>query len=411
LVSFITCALTSIPAIILGVIGLGEIKRSAGQIKGTGMAATGIVTGAMAIAGVVMILPVLLLVPAIGAAREAARRNGCFNNLRQLGFATADHEQTLNTYPAASMGTADLLRAQRAGDHGTMLAASNDGVSWLYQLLPFIEEKMLAGKMKNAMHQDDVFTGPFDENFANPDTGERFAKARINVFICPTYSGANTTNLGGVDAAVGNYCAYVGTDTHDPGTAPWKRSSNNWEDGALPSACWKQDNSQTSALAVGSCKDRGIRAPNLGDGISKTIIACETREEVYSAWISGASMWVVATSPNSLAADGVALGHGEGFLQVSGGGKSGEGLALNFGSRDPSSPASEKYFQAGDWATAADRAWGPSSEHAANVVLHVWADSHAKAINFEEVDPTVYLYFITRSAGDPASEANLAPVR
>jgi hypothetical protein len=122
-------------------------------------------------------------------------------------------------------------------------------------------------------------------------------------------------------------------------------------------------------------------------------------------------MWVVATSPNSLAADGVALARSEGFLQVGGGGKSGEGLALNFGSQDPSSPASEKYFQAGDWATAADRAWGPSSEHASNVVLHVWADAHAKAINFEDVDPTVYLYFITRNSSDPANEADLVPTR
>jgi hypothetical protein len=214
------------------------------------------------------------------------------------------------------------------------------------------------------------------------------------------------TSLGGVDAAVGNYCAVAATDTSDPTDAPWKTTAN-WENGALVSACWKTANSQTAATEVGACKDKGIGLRQLGDGISRTIIACESRELVYNAWISGASTWVVATTPNSLAADKVAVGKGKDeFIAVIGGGKKGEGLALNFGTDAADAPAAKKYFQAADWATAADRAWGPSSEHANNVVMHVWADAHATPIN-RDIDPTVYLHLITRAGADPGTEKDL----
>jgi hypothetical protein len=229
---------------------------------------------------------------------------------------------------------------------------------------------------------------------------------QVPAFLCPTFNGDTTTKLGGVDAAVGNYCAYVGTDLSDPSAAPWK-TTNNWENGALPSACWKTANSQTAATAVNSCKDKGVGLRHLSDGISKTIIACESRERVYSAWISGACMWVSATSPQSLAADSMSVGIDsiDQFIAVGTGmaptittsGQKGEGIALNFGSL--TGPLAD-YLVAANWATAQTRVYGPSSEHSGNIVMHVWADVHAKAIS-AEVDPTMYVRLITRSGGDP----------
>src|SRR5262245_60819279 len=74
IVSFFCSIVTGLPAIILGAIALGKIKRSQGQLTGDGFAIAGIVTGAVSS---LMILPIMvaLLLPAVQAAREAARRN------------------------------------------------------------------------------------------------------------------------------------------------------------------------------------------------------------------------------------------------------------------------------------------------------------------------------------------------
>jgi hypothetical protein len=410
LLSPIFCLLTAVPGAILGFMGLGDINRSQGRVKGSGLAITGIVFSLFStVALAPLMIMVLLLLPAINAAREAARRNGCLNNMRQLALGAANHESATKRYPVASQGTTDLLRAQTAGGHGQAPSAGDDGLSWQYQLLPHLEEQILFQEMQQAKKDlGEEFTGPFDDRFQN-QIGEPFAATQLGMFRCPSFSGEPITSIGGVDAAVGNYCAIVGTDTTETDLAEWK-STPNWENGGLPSGCWSKDNSQSTATMAGACEQRGIGLRQLGDGISKTIIAVESREEVYSAWISGACMWVVGASPNSLAAAGAQIGQTpDRFIAVLQGGQQqtsdGVGLALNFGNYR-AAPAGDHYFSAGDWATAANRLWGPSSEHAGDIMIHVYADCHAQAIP-SHVNPSVYLRFITRSDGDPANEVEL----
>ncbi len=45
---------------------------------------------------------VLLLLPAINAAREAARRNGCISTSKQLALAAINHESTKGRFPMAN---------------------------------------------------------------------------------------------------------------------------------------------------------------------------------------------------------------------------------------------------------------------------------------------------------------------
>jgi hypothetical protein len=148
---------------------------------------------------------------------------------------------------------------------------------------------------------------------------------------------------------------------------------------------------------------------DLRDGISKTIIATESREREYCAWISGGSMWVVAASPNSLAENASSVGlSDDGFIAVIKGMISpGEavdkgGLALNFGDDKPATPE-KHYLKSGEWGrnnATMLRKWGPSSEHSGSVITHVFADAHARGIT-ADVDPAVYLRAVTRSDGDP----------
>ena len=84
--SFCAGIFTSLPGIILGIISLGKIKKSNGQLKGRGLAIGGIVTASVALVlHIIMIIAILL--PALGRVRCSASRLMCGTNLSGLGKA------------------------------------------------------------------------------------------------------------------------------------------------------------------------------------------------------------------------------------------------------------------------------------------------------------------------------------
>jgi prepilin-type N-terminal cleavage/methylation domain-containing protein len=116
----------------------------------------------LVVIAIIAILVVLLL-PAVNAAREAARRMGCTNNLRQLAIAAAAHESATKRFPTANTGgsQAELLGVvPYAG--GANVDAADDGFSWLYWLLPYTEEGDLFKTAEAKRKSDDPQTGPFD---------------------------------------------------------------------------------------------------------------------------------------------------------------------------------------------------------------------------------------------------------
>jgi|LakMenEpi03Aug12_release.lakeMendotaPanAssembly.Ray.scaffolds.fasta_scaffold80371_3 prepilin-type N-terminal cleavage/methylation domain-containing protein/prepilin-type processing-associated H-X9-DG protein len=85
---------------------------------------------------VVAIIAVLvgLLLPAVQAARESARRLRCAANLRQVGLAVAAHHEARRLLPTTvSSGT-----VARRGDFDPRSGTSH---SWLVQILPYLEEQ------------------------------------------------------------------------------------------------------------------------------------------------------------------------------------------------------------------------------------------------------------------------------
>jgi len=84
---------------------------------------------------------VALLLPAVQAAREAARRMRCANNLKQLALGCHNHEQSLGTLPRG--GTeAGLPVPAGANDEGCC-GANGSYWSWIARLLPYVEQDNL----------------------------------------------------------------------------------------------------------------------------------------------------------------------------------------------------------------------------------------------------------------------------
>jgi prepilin-type N-terminal cleavage/methylation domain-containing protein/prepilin-type processing-associated H-X9-DG protein len=79
---------------------------------------------------------VALLLPAIQAAREAARRSQCKNNLRQAALACLNHESTHRIFPFGGWGAAWM------GDPDQGVGPQQPG-GWIYASAPFLEEQAI----------------------------------------------------------------------------------------------------------------------------------------------------------------------------------------------------------------------------------------------------------------------------
>lgn len=91
---------------------------------------------------VIAIIGVLvgLMLPAVQAAREAARRMDCSNRLRQLALAMMNYESAFHKYPALRSGTRGT----------TTLNGNSERKSAFISLLPFMEQTILSNQIEGA---------------------------------------------------------------------------------------------------------------------------------------------------------------------------------------------------------------------------------------------------------------------
>jgi len=110
---------------------------------------------------------VALLLPAVQAARAAARRLQCTNNLKQWGLALHNYHDVFQSFP--------MTNAQN-------YLPNVQGFSPQARLLPFVEQVNLQSQLDFAQP---AFTGPFNALVPNPLFAATFAMP-LPVAICPS---------------------------------------------------------------------------------------------------------------------------------------------------------------------------------------------------------------------------------
>ncbi len=110
---------------------------------------------------------IALLLPAVQAAREAARRTQCTNNLKQLGLGAMVHEHSQKHFPSSGWGWEWVGDPDRGFGH-------SQPAGWVYNLLPFVEQQ--------ALH--DLGKGDTANN--KKQLAGQVCKTPISFFNCPT---------------------------------------------------------------------------------------------------------------------------------------------------------------------------------------------------------------------------------
>lgn len=94
-----TCLTTAIPAIILGIVSLVKIERSAGQLKGLGFAIAGIAIPPVLLPFVALMMGIMM--PALARARQIAYRITCGTNMSALANAMLIYTNEYGQYPTS----------------------------------------------------------------------------------------------------------------------------------------------------------------------------------------------------------------------------------------------------------------------------------------------------------------------
>ncbi len=112
---------------------------------------------------------VALLLPAVQAAREAARRSSCLNNSKNISLAMHNHHDTMLRFPAGC--------ARDQTPHGTHATGAGWGSSWKVYLLPYIEQ--------NAIYSKWLFNGA-NSGYTHTNNMPLVNKISLKIYRCPS---------------------------------------------------------------------------------------------------------------------------------------------------------------------------------------------------------------------------------
>ncbi len=229
---------------------------------------------------VIAIIAILvsLLLPAVNMAREAARRTHCINNLRQLGLGCANFEAAKRSFPTAGGAVEQFVNPaeQERAIYGY------EGASWMFQILPFIEEQSLMELRSGNGNGDTGFI----------DTG--LSEIPVSSFNCPS-RGLRFATIGTDIYALGDYAGVMaGWNDPDWNGFEWRRTSPprpNEEDAVWTGILVKGGQVNTGESPPKVWKFQKIGLNQVKDGTSKTILLAEKAVESRYYAVTNANPW------------------------------------------------------------------------------------------------------------------------
>ncbi|QDU56654.1 DUF1559 domain-containing protein [Aeoliella mucimassa] len=224
---------------------------------------------------------VALLLPAVQAAREAARRSQCSNNLKQIGLAALNYESTKQRYPAGSITHSLAIENPYYG-------------TWTVSLLPYMELTALHDQWDETVH-------------LSHENNRVLRESLVSSFACP--SDINTTQIAKpesgpgyqLDWAPGSYRAVSGHSLGREGWDYWDDANSSKEANQETMPTWSRGIMHCVVEgASGSRNLKPVKIAQIVDGTSKTMMAGEYHTETYQ---SRRTFWAYAyTSYNQSSA-------------------------------------------------------------------------------------------------------------
>lgn len=212
---------------------------------------------------VIAIIGVLvgLLLPAVQAAREAARRMSCTNNLKQIGLALHNYHDTFQTLPPGLI------------DDSSSQTSAVAGWGWCVFILPGIEQSALFDSMQVNQKTLNEHRGSTSESVTTVET-----TTPIAVFECPSDPGPSI-NVKRGGHAKSNYVGVFGSGFSTSSAGGGYHDSN-------------AKSSQFNGMFAGNSR---VRFRDIRDGLSNTFAVGEVQSDDKNAgvWVGnfGANRW------------------------------------------------------------------------------------------------------------------------
>ena len=253
---------------------------------------------------VIAIIAVLiaLLLPAVQAAREAARRSQCVNNLKQIGIAIHNYNDSLGSIPPSFCGYG-AAAPKNVAPYATYH-------SWMTMILPAMEQQNLFNAINFAM----PVGKPGNQGWGATDGVQNGSALMvvISTFTCPSDPAPNISRQARSDQGPGwdfssgtpvytalgpklSYAGCFGDNDTSGGSFPYTTAptvrANGLGDGA----------SQTGIFQRGSGNNVGgiVTLASVTDGTSNTIAVGETLYEScnWYTWPNGNGTYASVVIP------------------------------------------------------------------------------------------------------------------
>ncbi|MDR0705692.1 MAG: DUF1559 domain-containing protein [Planctomycetaceae bacterium] len=320
---------------------------------------------------VIAIIGVLiaLLLPAVQAAREAARRMSCTNNLKQLGIAVHNHHDAKGTLPPE---TYFVPSGTTIYDSELRPAMAN----WRVRILPFVEQTATQNLVD--LNQDTLSDSLLDN----------YGQQQISFFTCPSHSEIKTVSGagGGVGSASGvkyvsHYFGVAGALGQIPETISYYEVN--------PLGTTYSMSMGPMTVAIGPYADSGAIVLNskltfgaITDGTSNTFLVGEISWDNpgFQQWD-----WSIGTSEHSgiapmISAKGVAYN-----------------LPINYGKKQADNATIPLNLNKPDGTMSGDIDYAVRGQMCAGHGIGLWGSNHSGGANFVFCDGSVRFVSETNS--------------